>query len=148
MGWRYWIAEQANGVGDRGIEADNNGDNNEANPYSNPTLSNITLTGYSGSESDGMKLREGTKADIKNVLISNFKDGVEVEHATTVSNTASGELTLSDITVKDYSGDMYAIKEASSVSDSTGAAEAVRVAINGLGAGAGIDWRLGWTRDL
>jgi hypothetical protein len=144
----YWIAEQANGVGDRGIEADNNGDNNEANPYSNPTLSNITLTGYSGSESDGMKLREGTKADIKNVLISNFKDGVEVEHATTVSNTASGELTLSDITVKDYSGDMYAIKEASSVSDSTGAAEAVRVAINGLGAGAGIDWRLGWTRDL
>ncbi len=73
---------------------------------------------------------------------------MEVEHATTVSNKVSGELTLSDITVKDYSGDMYAIKEASSVSDSTGAAEAVRVAINGLGAGAGTDWRLGWTRDL
>ena len=32
--------------GDRGIEADNNGDDNTATPYSNPTLSKITLVGF------------------------------------------------------------------------------------------------------
>ena len=152
FGWvgsgQYWIAEQSNGVGDRGIEADNNGDNNEAAPYSNPTLEAITLTGYVGSESDGIKLREGTMANISNVLIENFKDGVEVEHATTVTNAANGDLMLSDITVNDASGSIFAIKGADNSTDSIAAATMVDGAINQAGTGAGDDWTADWTRAL
>jgi trimeric autotransporter adhesin len=144
----YWIAEQADGVGDRGIEADNNGDNNSASPFSNPTLQNITLTGYVGSESDGMKLREGTKGDISNVLISNFQDGVEVEHEVTVKNAGSGDLTLSGISVTGSTGSIYAIKGAANASDSTNAASAIDQAIDGSATGAGTDWINGWTKSL
>jgi len=147
-GGSYWIAEQANGIGDRGIEADNNGDNNAASPFSNPTLSNITLTGYAGSESDGMKLREGTKGDISNVLITNFKDGVEVEHSVTVQNAGSGDLSLSNITVTNASGSVFAIKGSETTTDSTNAANAVDQAINGAGTGAGSGWTAGWTTSL
>lgn len=144
----YWIAEQANGVGDRGIEADNNGDNNGASPFSNPTLSNITLTAYVGSESDGMKLREGTKGKISNVVITNFQDGVEVEHGITVSNAASGELLLTNVSISNSTGLEFAIKGANNASDSTSAANAVSDAINGAGTGAGTDWTIGWTKGL
>jgi hypothetical protein len=151
-GWvgsgEYWIAEQTDGIGDRGIEADNNGDNNEASPYSNPTLSHITLTAYVGSESDGMKLREGTKASITDVLILNFQDGVEVEHAVTVANAATGDLMLNDVTITDYTGSLFAIKGSANTSDSTSAAQAVQSAINGSGVGAGDDWTESWTRSL
>ncbi len=151
-GWigsgQYWIAEQADGNGDRGIEADNNGDNNAASPFSNPTLSHITLTAYVGSESDGMKLREGTMANISDVLITNFQDGVEVEHEVTVSNAASGSLILADISVIDQTGSVFAIKGAANASDSTSAAQAVESAINGAGVGAGSDWTSNWTRSL
>ena len=62
-GWRgkgqYWFAQQGPDGGDRGIEADNNGDDNTLSPYSNPTLSNITLLGVDDGDglNSGMRLR-------------------------------------------------------------------------------------------
>jgi hypothetical protein len=144
----YWIAEQAAGVGDRGIEADNNGDNNGATPSSNPTLSNITLTGHSASESDGIKLREGTMANISNVVISRFQDGVEIEHEITVSNAANGNLTLENITLEYITESAFAIKGAESSIDSTSAANMVDMAIGTNATGAGSDWTIGWTKAL
>lgn len=71
---------RANGVGNRGIEADNNANNRDASPRSNPTIKNATFIGSTSGESDGMKLREGTHATIDNVVLSNWTTGINVEH--------------------------------------------------------------------
>ncbi len=141
----YWIAEQIDGIGDRGIEADNNGDDNAASPYSNPTLTNLTLTGY--GEADGIKLREGTKANISNVIIDNFSDGLDVEHAITVSNLAGGELVLSNISISNV-GDIFEIKGFDTVADSTSAADKINAAVGDGASGAGTNWRSGWSKSL
>ena len=48
-GWRgsaqYVVLQQYDDNGDNGIEADNNGDANDVEPRSNPTLSNFTIVG-------------------------------------------------------------------------------------------------------
>jgi hypothetical protein len=98
-GWRgkgqYWIAQQGPDGGDRGIEADNNGDDNTLEPYSNPTLSNITLIGVNDGDSlnTGMRLREGTKGQIFFAHVTGFpKYGVRVSDEVTLNNVTNGEL--------------------------------------------------------
>ncbi|MBK8808463.1 MAG: hypothetical protein IPO21_18265 [Bacteroidales bacterium] len=96
-GWsgkgQYWLAKQIEGEGDRGIEADNSGKSNTATPYSNPTLSQVTLIGAGSVESRGMKLREGTKAQIYNVIVTGFKDrSIDVEHNQSILNLNDGSL--------------------------------------------------------
>lgn len=80
-----YTKRRANGVGNRGIEADNNADNKDANPRSNPTIKNATFIGGMQYESDGMKLREGTYATIDNVVLSNWTTGINVEHDQSVT---------------------------------------------------------------
>ncbi len=69
-GWRgkgqFWVCQQYGDDADRGIEADNNAENNIAIPRSSPTIYNITLVGdIEGPESGiGIMLREGTEAKI------------------------------------------------------------------------------------
>jgi len=101
FGWKgsgqFWIAEQASDIGDRGIEADNNGGDNTASPYSEPTLSNIVLIGSDDGdgENQGMKLREGTKGYFYNVVVQNFpKRGIQVEHDVTLTNLEDGNLVV------------------------------------------------------
>ncbi|MEH0157216.1 hypothetical protein V6R21_24095 [Limibacter armeniacum] len=101
-----WFAQQMEGAGDRGIEADNNSKDRAASPYSNPTLENIVLIANEGSESDGMKLREGTKANINNVYIKNFKDAIEIEHNETLDNLANGEIILTNIKAEGQTNDL------------------------------------------
>ncbi len=101
-GWsgkgQYWLAIQNSGSGDRGIEADNNGDDNDATPFANPTLSQISLFGGHTGTSDGnygMKLREGTKGYIANVIVTGFdKRSIHVEHNQTITNVNDEELTV------------------------------------------------------
>jgi hypothetical protein len=107
-GWRgngtYWYAEQLSNGGDRGIEADNNGDDNEATPYSNPTLNHITLIGYDDGdgENTGIRLREGTKGTLMNVRIYNFpKNGIRVSNQVTLDNVTNGDLSATDLNVYD-----------------------------------------------
>lgn len=98
-GWRgkgqFWVAEQ-DLVGDRGIEADNNGDNNSVNPYSNPILSNLTIIGYNDDGANiGITLREGTKGKIYNAIVVNFPNsGVKVTETVTIDNMNNGELSV------------------------------------------------------
>ena len=56
----------------RGIEADNIAGTAEFNetPFSDPTLSNVTLIGRTGNTLEGMRLRRGTRADIMNSVVS------------------------------------------------------------------------------
>ena len=103
-GWtgkgQFIIVMQSGDDADQGIEADNNGDNNNLTPRSNPTLYNLTLIGDpdtdQGSESDiGMLLREGTSATIRNFIVLGFKEAsVDIDHAATFEQVDNGSLTL------------------------------------------------------
>ena len=105
-GWRgkgqYWFAQQNIDGGDRGIEADNNADNNSVSPFSNPTLSNITLIGVDDGDglNEGLRLRAGTKGKIYNSYVTGFpKYGINVTDVKTLENVTNGELFVSTSTV-------------------------------------------------
>jgi hypothetical protein len=92
-GWQgkgqFWVCQQYGDDSDQGIEADNNGEENDASPRSMPTIYNITLVGDAGgAESDiGILLREGTAAVIKNAIVMNFGDcGLDLDHEATFLN--------------------------------------------------------------
>ena len=103
-GWtgrgQFWIAQQRGDDADQGIEADNNGENNDLTPRSDPTLYNITLIGdpdtNEGDESDiGILLREGTAAEIGNAIVIGFKEtGLDIDNAATYANARSGALVV------------------------------------------------------
>lgn len=106
-GWRgkgqYWLVQQGPDGGDRGIEADNNGDDNTLEPYSNPILANITLLGTDDGDGSntGMRLREGTKGKIYNVYVTGFpKYGIRVSDEVTLANLAAGELFVANSRVE------------------------------------------------
>lgn len=147
-GWRgkgqYWIVEQGPDGGDRGIEADNNGDDNTLQPYSNPTLSNLTLIGYDDGDglNTGMRLREGTKGKIYNAVVTQFpKYGVRVSEQVSLDNVTQGELFLSNCNVYnngtdwkdcDFTNNFQTLEDYWFYNDST--------------IGAGTEWAVGWTR--
>ncbi len=137
-GWRgtgtYWYAEQLT-QGDRGVEADNNGDDNTATPYSNPTLSNVTLIGFNDDGlNTGMRLREGTKGTISNVLVYGFpKYGIRVSEQTTLNNVTNNELILNNSNLYNNGTDF---KDCDSFITTN----------NGTSTGSGTDWMSSWTK--
>lgn len=111
FGWsgkaQFLVGVQGDGVADRGIEADNSNKNNAANPFSNPTISNVTLVGSTVAKTGddpttatdagktiGLKLREGTKGKLHNFVVYNFNNGVDVEHDGTLANVADASLVI------------------------------------------------------
>ncbi|NLR94779.1 hypothetical protein [Flammeovirga agarivorans] len=70
--------------GDRGLEGDNNQNNNAMEPFSFPTLRNVTLIAHSGNQSQGLKLREGTKVKLENIKVEGYPTGVSIEHNITL----------------------------------------------------------------
>ena len=106
-GWRgkgqYWLVQQGPDGGDRGIEEDNNGDDNLLEPYSNPTLSNLTLIGVDDGDglNTGMRLRDGIKGKIFNTYVTGFpKYGIRVSDEVTLQNVANGELFVANSLVE------------------------------------------------
>ena len=103
-GWtgkgQFIIIMQSGEDADQGIEGDNNADNNNLTPRSNPTLYNLTLIGdpdyNEGSESDiGILLREGTSATIRNFIVIGFKESVvDIDDTATFNQIANGNLTF------------------------------------------------------
>jgi hypothetical protein len=100
-GWtgkgQFWVAQQIGDDADNGFEADNNGDNNDLTPRSNPTIYNFTLVGDpNGPESDtGMLLREGTAATIRNGIVIGFnKSGIDIDQSSTAAQVGSGGLSV------------------------------------------------------
>ncbi len=101
-GWRgkaqFVVAQQYDDASDNGIEADNNADDNEAMPRSQPTLANLTLIGSPDSEQSdmGLLLREGTAAKIYGAIVMGFNDAcLDIDDVATFDNAfdAAGNLT-------------------------------------------------------
>jgi hypothetical protein len=115
-GWQgkaqFIVAQQYGDDADQGFECDNNGEDNTAVPYSNPTIYNFTLIGApSGPESDiGVLLREGTKGQLHNGIIMGFGEyGLDIDHQQTFDNIANGDLVFDNCLFYDnaatFSGD-------------------------------------------
>jgi len=139
-GWRgngnYWYVEQLSSGGDRGIEADNNADNNLATPFSNPNISNVTLVGYDDGDAQnvGLLLREGTKGKFSNIKIYNFPSaGIKVTNQSTLDNITNNELTVSNINVNNNVVNFNNCSSFESVNNTTAT-------------GSGTDWMNGWSK--
>jgi hypothetical protein len=102
FGWRgkgqFIAVSQRGDDADAGIEADNNEFNNENLPRASPTLYNLTFCGdpdtSEGSESvRGWLLRRGTAGELRNFIITGFKNvGLEVNGTSSLREAAQGNL--------------------------------------------------------
>jgi hypothetical protein len=121
-GWtgnaQFVVVRHADDDGDQGFEFDNNGDNNDALPRSNPTIFNFTLLGsrQSSASDTGMLLREGTAGYLANGIVVDFnQDCLDVDQAATFTQANSGALRLSSMffdCVADFSTDDDGFDEA------------------------------------
>jgi hypothetical protein len=108
-GWRgkaqFGVIQQRADDADQGFEFDNNGENNDLLPRSNPTIYNVTLIGDNtsvwGTESDhGMLIREGTAGRIVNCIVLDFReDGIRVDQDATITQAQQGNLLLRSLIV-------------------------------------------------
>lgn len=94
MGWtgkaQFILVKQADDKADNGIEADNLKSPMNAQPRSNPTLSNITFLGGKNS-GFGLLLRKGTGANLSNIILTGFKKAcVNVDDEETFINGGAG----------------------------------------------------------
>lgn len=97
-GWQgkgqFWIAQQYEGMGDRGFEVDGNEKNFGATPVTNPTIYNVTLIGQGASSSDAFQLRRGTAGRIRNVVATSWGGGslLDVDNSETVAHCSASPL--------------------------------------------------------
>ncbi len=101
-GWtgkaQFVIIQQKTGRGDKGIEADNNGNDNELLPRSAPEIWNMTQVGGDGAATDpqgGMHLRRGTAGKINNAIVMGFtKFAVDVDGTSSVNQFNANSLSV------------------------------------------------------
>ncbi len=106
-GWvgkgQFLVVQQYEDAGDNGIEADNNGDQNDALPRSAPMLSNLTLIGSPDSDKSdlGVLLREGTAGQIWNSVVVGWNQACfDVDHKATFAVAKDGETTTGALVLK------------------------------------------------
>ncbi|HPI39892.1 MAG TPA: hypothetical protein PLJ21_03760, partial [Pseudobdellovibrionaceae bacterium] len=93
MGWvgkaQFVLIDQGQDAVDNGFEADNLKSPMNAEPRSNPIMSNVTMIGSSKS-AYGMLLRRGTGAQLSNFIITGFsKACIDIDDSETFKNAAS-----------------------------------------------------------
>ena len=141
-----WYGKEAFGKGNRGIEADGNGTNNAATPYSNPTITGLTLIGIPQSgEPQGMKLREGTKGRFSNVVLANWDTGIDIQHDITLG-WIPGDLFIDGVKFVNVATES---KGKNSAGESVNVSNAYTIDLNATGAGNGEavpTWANGWAR--
>ncbi|MHA6696261.1 hypothetical protein [Chryseobacterium sp. A301] len=141
-----YTKRRADKIGNRGIEADNNSNNNDADPRSNPTIKNATFIGFAGvGESDGIKLRVGSHGTFDNIVLDGWSTGFNFEHDSTLSHFLGG----SKITNVKYVN----IGKEASAKTSLGISmdiPALTIGVNASATGAGAGsatptWATGWS---
>ncbi len=100
---QYVLVKQdpADGHANRGIEADNDGSTPNKLPQSNPTIANMTIIGNAfdtaDTDSEGIYLREGTKAQLHNFVVTNAAgECLELEAGLTVDQAKAGETVITN----------------------------------------------------
>ncbi len=105
-GWQgrvqFLVVMQIGDDADHGIEADNRDADKDAEPRSSPTLYNLTLVGDpdtnegdEGQSEDGMRLRRGTAATVRNFVVTGFKKpAVDVRGGATWEQVDAGALSF------------------------------------------------------
>lgn len=97
------VQQRSEGTTDTGLEADNNENDFNFTPRSHPKIMNLTLVGdprtagaQAGTGSTrGILLRRGTAAELRNVIVTGFKNvGIEVRDTATFDQIAANTLTL------------------------------------------------------
>ncbi len=88
---QYVVVQAYNTAADRGIEGDNNKNNNEATPRSNPTLQNFTLiaaqNGGTPLSTAGLLLREGTSGQFNKFAVQGYGAScLDLDKASTFTN--------------------------------------------------------------
>lgn len=103
FGWRGALdtvsVSQVALVGQHGIEADGNADDPAAEPFSNPTLRNVTLVGAGNAGSIGALFRRGTRATLIDSTISGFPVCLSVDGADSTAAAQNGEIVLEGVTL-------------------------------------------------
>lgn len=102
-GWtgtaQFLVIQQKTGRGDKAIEADNNGNSNDATPRSAPQVWNMTLIGGDGlatAPQGGMHLRRGTAGKVNNSIIAYFtKFAIDVD-----GTSSTGQFNASALEIK------------------------------------------------
>lgn len=133
LGWRgnvqFAVLQQEGQVGDHAIEADNNGDDHDAQPRSRPTLSNVTFVGSreTGASQRAILLREGTGIDLRNAIITGFPaEMLDVRNEATASLADDGHLRMAGLIAHDIgrTNQTWAAAESSEGDDDGGFDEA------------------------
>jgi hypothetical protein len=112
FGWtgrvQFLVVQQNGLVGDRGIEADNNGSAPDAAPRSMPTIYNMSLIGSNsepgtaGKPQGGIHFRRGTAGHLFNTIVMGFTDKViDVDAAASVAQFNAGDLFLKNSIIFD-----------------------------------------------
>ena len=107
---QFVLIVQARDDGDRGIEADNDGDNPLAEPVSRPTLANFTILGAADSReasADGILLRRGTGALLHNFLVANFRDACLDVDGSATQDRFGDDLTIRNSLFYCPAGEVY-----------------------------------------
>lgn len=105
-GWtgrgQFILIDQGKDQVDTGFESDNLQSPMNAQPRSNPVLSNVTMIG-SGASGYGMLLRRGTGAQLSNFIVTGFKKAcIDIDDSETFANganVAGGKLVASGLTM-------------------------------------------------
>ena len=126
-GWdgkvQYLLAKQdpdAANDKERGIEADNYEENNDASPRSQPMIANATFIGAPSDNktTTGMVLRRGTGANFTNVIVTGFEKCLDIDSDATFAaagtpNNLTGTLTMEntviscDVNFEEEDGDAF-----------------------------------------
>ena len=110
-GWRgrvqFLIAQQHPNSGDNAFEADNNGNQHDAEPMSEPVMYNVTLVSPRSHTRHhrAMTLREGTGGHFHNLFMHGFSgEAVDIKDAVTVGNLDNGRLSFEALAINDIGG--------------------------------------------
>ena len=126
-GWdgkvQYLLAKQdpdAANDKERGIEADNYEENNDASPRSQPMIANATFIGAPSDNktTTGMVLRRGTGANFTNVIVTGFEKCLDIDSDATFAaagtpDNLTGTLTMEntviscDVNFEEEDGDAF-----------------------------------------
>ncbi|WP_448211981.1 hypothetical protein [Colwellia sp. MEBiC06753] len=95
------VQDPNGGQANRAIEADNDGSNPSKDPQSNPTIANMTIIGNSfksvDADSEGVYLREGTRAQLHNFVVTNAAgECLELEAGVTVDQAIAGDTAITN----------------------------------------------------